>query len=145
MQLVQGIPNLLPVVDGVYSNLWRGGQPTSQASWNYLKSIGIKTIIKLNTETGDPDIDPDFVVWHFPINTVQQIIGPVTSTLARAQANISSNTYFHCELGENRTGTLGIFYRVLTCGWPKAEAIKEAKLTNWAYSLPALQLAVAEL
>ena len=139
MTLSNDVPNLSQVVPGLY----RGGQPKDARAWEYLRSLGLTSVIKLNTESGDEL--SGMIVQPFPITTVQQIWGPVKPQLESALAAISPGTYVHCEIGENRTGTLIIFYRMRVCGWTKAMAVAEAKKFEWEWSLPALQVFVEEL
>lgn len=124
-------------------NIYRSGQPKDAVAWAYLMSLGIESVIKLNTEpegeTGGLVIEP------YPITTPQQIWGPVKAQLDAALAAITKNTLIHCELGENRTGTLFIAYRVKVCGWSKDMAIAEANKFEWEWSLPALKVYVHEL
>jgi len=47
----RGVPNLVQVGPG----LWRSGQPTTIDSWNYLKSLGINHIVKLNFDSEGSD------------------------------------------------------------------------------------------
>ena len=141
MTLDHNIPNLS--LTSKEMNLYRCGQPKDAAAWAYLKSLGIQRVIKLNTEPGDEL--SGMVVHPFPITTPQQIWGPVKAQLDAALLAITDNTVIHCELGENRTGTLVIAYRMKVCGWPKELAIAEAKKFEWEWSLPALHLFVEEL
>lgn len=141
MTLEHDTPNLR-LVDpdrGIYAS----GQPRDAAAWTYLRSLGIESVIKLNTEPGDEL--SGMVVEPYPITTVQQIWGPVKTQLMLALSAITDNTLIHCELGENRTGTLIIAYRINVCGWSKGLAIAEAKKFEWEWSLPALHLFVEEL
>ena len=142
MNLIHDIPNLA-VVSPSPTIIMRGGQPKDAAAWAYLKSLGITTSLKLNTEPGDET--SGLKVAPFPITTVQQIWGPVKAQLEGALAAIVPGTYIHCEIGENRTGTLIILYRIRVCGWTKEAAITEAKKFEWEWSLPALQVFVAQL
>lgn len=139
MKLDHDIPNLAEVFTGIY----RGGQPRGSAAWAYLRSIGITTSIKLNTEPGDEL--SGMTVLPFPITTPQQIWGPVKPQLESALASMVNGCYVHCEKGENRTGTLVILYRIKVTGWTKDKAVEEANTLGWEWSLPALQVFVAEL
>lgn len=44
------------IADGVY----RSGQPKGEADWNYLKNIGITTVVKLNKFSSDADEAEEF-------------------------------------------------------------------------------------
>ena len=85
------------------------------------------------------------IVQPFPITTSQQIWGPVAPQLYAALEAITPGTFIHCELGENRTGTLVILYRMKALGWAKELAVAEADRFDWRWSLPALHLFVEEL
>lgn len=141
MTLSNNIPNL-SLVDRD-RNIYRSGQPKDSSAWDYIRSLGIRNVIKLNTEPGDES--SGLIVEPYPITTPQQIWGPVKGQLESALAAITNDTLIHCELGENRTGTLVILYRVKICAWTKELAIAEAKNFEWEWSLPALQLFVSEL
>ena len=142
MTLDHDIPNLKQVTPAPML-VYRGGQPRDAMAWSHLRSLGITTVVKLNTEPGDET--SGLIVCPFPITTVQQIFGPVEGQLNSALSAITNGTYVHCELGENRTGTLIILYRIRVCGWTKEMAIAEANETDWGWSLPALKIFVAEL
>jgi hypothetical protein len=142
MTLDHNTPNLSQV-QSAPSLLYRGGQPKDPTAWAYLRSLGLTKCIKLNTEPGDEL--SGMVVVRFPITTPDQIWGPVKEQLEGALTAIAPGTYVHCEIGENRTGTLMILYRMRVCGWTKEMAITEAKNFEWEWSLPALQLFVAGL
>lgn len=142
MILDHDIPNLA-IVSPAPNLVVRGGQPKDKGAWEYIRSLGAERSVKLNLEPGDED--SGLTVLRFPITTVQQIWGPVKPQLEAALAEIVPGTYVHCEIGENRTGTLIILYRIRVCGWSKEMAIAEAKRFEWEWSLPALQLFVHEL
>ena len=145
MTLDHDIPNLALV--SKETALYRCGQRRDKAAWNYARSLfppkSNPLVIKLNTEPGDEL--SGMTVLSFPITTVQQIWGPVKAQFEAALAAITDNTIIHCQLGENRTGTLIILYRMRVCGWTKAMAVAEAKKFEWEWSLPALQVFVEEL
>lgn len=123
------------------------GQPKDAAAWDFLRTLFppdvVPKVIKFNSEPGDELSRME--VHPFPITTGQQIWGPVSflkQQFEAALAVLTDNTIFHCELGENRTGTFGILYRMKVCGWTKAMAISEANKFEWEWSLPALHLFV---
>jgi protein tyrosine/serine phosphatase len=124
-QIYHGIPNLAQVEPGV----WRGGQPDSEG-WRYLKSLGIKRDIKLNTihEASDAvAISSGMEVIYLPINLEQMTIAkPDPSQLNTAIAAIKPDgTYVHCERGQDRTGLIVGVYRVKVEHWTKADAYQE--------------------
>lgn len=135
--ITNGVPNLRQVGPGV----WRGGQPT-YAGFEYLKSIGVSNVVKLNTESEGSDI-PALVLkmnlYAFPITTGQQIVGPVSNQIMRAVSRIGPGSFVHCEHGVNRTGTAIMVYRVMHDGWTKVDAQKEGDDYGWQTSFHALK------
>jgi hypothetical protein len=145
MTLTNGVPNLAPV-DPI-RRIIRCGQPTTPAAWAFLRTMFppdvMPKVIKFNHEPGDELSGMEVI--PIPISTAAQIIGPVKAKMEQALAALTDNTIVHCELGENRTGTFFIYYRMKVCGWDKARAIQEANLFEWEWSLPALHIFVDEL
>ena len=129
-----GVPNLSQVEPGV----WRGGQPTSQKAWAYLRSLGLTNDIKLNTGEEASDrgaISAGFNLYYFPIDTMQQLVGgPDGRSVSNVVAMIKPGTFIHCEHGRDRTGLLVGLYR-LTEGTNSAAAWSE--MMNHGYH-PAL-------
>ena len=50
--MVNGIPNFAEVAAGLY----RGGQPNEQG-WQFLRSLGVTNVVKLNREVADTPAD----------------------------------------------------------------------------------------
>jgi len=130
MVYTHGVPNLVEVAPGQY----RGGQPTLER-WDYLQSRGVRTIVKLNYDTEDPD-EPSAsmlgMVVHrvpFPPSGVDDALGgPTVAQMRQAVAWLSDPklrpVYVHCSHGHDRTGLVVGTYRV-TRGWSKAKAWDE--------------------
>lgn len=114
---VHGIPNLVQVAPG----LWRSGQPTTPDQWQYLKSLGITRVVKLNYEEEGTDqgaIDAGLTVHVFSIppkgdlKTVVEKPDYATIMAAEAVMESSDGVLVHCTHGQDRTGlTVGV-YRV---------------------------------
>jgi tyrosine-protein phosphatase SIW14 len=124
-QISHGIPNLAQVEAGV----WRGGQPDFEG-WQYLKSLGIKRDLKLNTIREASDalaISNGMEIIYLPINLEQMTIGkPDPDKLNAAIAAIKPDgTYIHCERGQDRTGLIVGAYRVKIEQWTKENAYQE--------------------
>ena len=122
-----GIPNFSQVRPGV----WRGGQPTG-SGWEYLKSLGVKWDVKLNTENEASDDGAKahgIQVIYLPITLMQQTVGkPDATTLNVAVSAIERDgTFVHCQHGQDRTGLLVGAYRVKVEHWTKSAAYQEMK------------------
>lgn len=134
-----GIPNFAQVEPGI----WRGGQPTPEG-WKYLKSIGVKRDLKLNTERESSDAAAKIngiEVICFPIPLSEQTIHkPKSETLSNAVNAIKPDgTYIHCEHGQDRTGLVVGIYRVKVQHWTKAAAYAEMKAHGFHPVLRGLQ------
>lgn len=117
-----GLPNL----HCLNTNFYRGAQPTREGMTN-LQAMGIKTIINLRGFHSDKkkvrgiELGAErlhFNTWHAEDEDVIQFLKLVTNT----------NNYpifVHCQHGADRTGLMCAMYRMVVCGWPKEEAIKE--------------------
>ena len=121
------IPNFRPVTGdpGVY----RGGQPTSQAGWAYLQSIGVSNVVKLDLESEASDSDAralGMTVNYFPIDALhQRLLKPDRQTVSNAVVAIKPGTYVHCKHGRDRTGLIIGCKRVWRDGWVKTNAWNE--------------------
>jgi protein tyrosine/serine phosphatase len=127
MAAPQDIPNFSQVKTGV----WRGGQPTANG-WELLKSLGVKWVVKLNTEDEASDEAAKATgmqVLYLPMTTIQQTIGkPLSTTLNAAVSALErEGTFVHCQHGQDRTGLVVGAYRVKVEHWTKAAAYKEMK------------------
>src|SRR5271169_4613655 len=97
-----GIPNLAQVSPGVF----RGGQPASFESWQWLQSRGVSNVVKLNLESEGSDIPArvlHMTVTAVPIPWNEQVFGPVPGGITNAVAAIKPGTFVHCEHGQDRT------------------------------------------
>lgn len=124
----EAIPNFSQVKIGV----WRGGQPTAEG-WKQLKSLGVKWVVKHNTERESSDNlakSNGMQVIHLPITLKQQTIGkPKSKTLNAAVSALGrEGTFVHCLHGEDRTGLVVGAYRVKVEQWTKIDAYEEMKL-----------------
>lgn len=137
-KMTHGIPNFAVVKPGVY----RGGQPKTKADWQYLKSLGVYNVIKLNLESEGSDEEAwneGMVVYYVPVNIWQQLgfeKMPPNFSLGW-QSNIGG-TFIHCEHGEDRTGEFIAIQRVKFEGWSKADAEAEMLAHGFHKSLHGL-------
>jgi tyrosine-protein phosphatase SIW14 len=120
---VHGVPHFDQVERGIY----RGGQPADDG-WDYLASIGVSNVIKLNTTSEGSDDGATrrgMAVRYHPITLWQQLLtGPDILSMNEALAEIGPGTFIHCTHGEDRTGLLVGLYR-LQEGWSKDKALLE--------------------
>jgi len=131
-----GIPNLVKVD----TNVWRSGQPTAIDQWQYLKSLGITQIVKLNFTTEGSDsiassigmkihtlsIQPEGDKNLFD-NIAKSFVRPDTKKLDTAEQIIESGVgiLVHCTHGQDRTGLIIGRYRVIHDKWTKDSAYSE--------------------
>lgn len=123
--------------------LYRGGQPDKESDWDYLKSIGISTVIKLNnyssnTEARDElsaaeahginvieipmqpeDWPHNWNLWAAPAN--EQVNDAVRALETRENWPV----YIHCSHGKDRTGLIVAIYRVRNNNYCKDTAYNE--------------------
>ncbi len=125
-----GVPNLVQVDPGV----WRSGQPTTAAAWAYLKSLGIKRVVKLNFESEGTDDGARAVgmeVIYLPIEPNGDMLTVVEKPdAAHVEAAVKAiaeggGVIFHCSHGQDRTGLLAGIHRVRNDHWPKSAAHRE--------------------
>lgn len=121
-QTIHGIPNFADVEPGLY----RGGQPTA-AGWEYLESIGVSNVIKLNQDSEASDsmaLRLGMTVRKAPISMWQQTMGePPASQLRRVIEWMDApGTFVHCSHGQDRTGLVVAMYRVHFDGWSRRQA-----------------------
>lgn len=127
---------IIPNFRCVDSHVYRGGQP-NEAGWEYLKQLGVQTVIKLNFESEGSDETAEKLgmkVWYFPIepNGILDIFKQPDAWNIYTAAKILNDcsdpnhpAYIHCAHGEDRTGLVVGVYRVLYNGFTKDEAYKE--------------------
>jgi tyrosine-protein phosphatase SIW14 len=124
----------------VRSGLWRSAQPQTLADWQYLASLGITKVVKLNfASEGSDDLaaqagiqvitlsiqpEGDQDVWDDIKNVFVQ---PNRQALAAAMSVVrgGGGVLIHCSHGHDRTGLLVGLVRVLLDGWTKDAAYEE--------------------
>ncbi|MDE2099800.1 MAG: tyrosine-protein phosphatase [Patescibacteria group bacterium] len=111
----------------VTPEIYRGGQPTP-AGFDYLKKLGVRTVVKLDTDAQGNDAYAESIgmtVTRIPITTWQQVFGPVpVNQIDQAARELPAGSYIHCQHGQDRTGLFVYRYRRLH-GWSKADAERE--------------------
>jgi protein tyrosine/serine phosphatase len=131
-----GIPNLVKVD----SNLWRSGQPTALEQWQYLKSLGITQVVKLNFTTEGSDSAAKSIGMKVYILSIQpegdkDLFDNITKTFIRPDpkrldtieqiVEAGGGILVHCTHGQDRTGLIIGRYRVLYDKWTKDSAYSE--------------------
>lgn len=137
---VHGIPNFAQVAPGI----WRSGQPPATAeAWDYLGSLGIRTIVKLNMpDEGNDDlgrargmtvhelgIEPanDGNVFDQIAHTLVEPDKTLVDEAVRILAAGGGGVLVHCVHGQDRTGLAVGIWRVRALGWSKTQAWEEMK------------------
>src|SRR6058998_848923 len=80
----RGVPNF-SVVD-TNMGVFRGAEP-SPAGWQYLASLGVSNVVKLNTEAEGTDAQATALgmkVNRFPFTTREQLFGPLDDARVKA-------------------------------------------------------------
>lgn len=154
------IPNFAAVNER--HKIYRGGEPLEPQGWDYLKSLGVRTVVKLNTEAESIDAGANarrLTVVSLPITTCQQRTGApdFSKTIERAVGEMRRGSVFvHCgsdsrshpnslaalfdfQGGQDRTGLVIGCYRVRVEHQKKAVARAEMKSFRFhALLLPGL-------
>jgi len=115
-QSTNGIPNFSQVSPGIY----RGGQPTAQG-WEYLHTLGVTNVLKLNTNLEGTD-PKDFRIFYYPITFAQQM---GFEELPSLPIFFGPPMFVHCSHGQDRTGLMIALHRMLVENWSKSDAEKE--------------------
>jgi hypothetical protein len=118
--------------------IYRGGQPRTEADWNWLKFLQVTQVIKLNE-----DAEGDDTAWtkmggelfKVQFGVVEQVItSPDMQYLADAVGFIRPGTFVHCSHGQDRTGLVIALWRI-SQGWPKHRAKQEMERHGFHWSL----------
>ena len=140
MNYTNDVPNLEQVDPGV----WRSGEPKSAAGWAYIKSLGIKKVIKLNYDSEGTDqaaIDAGLEVITLTIPPKNDLVStleiPDSSTIQKAVELLGqgNGVLVHCTHGQDRTGLVIGVYRVANDGWTKDAAWTEMVNHNFHQEL----------
>jgi len=137
------LPNFREVTPGVY----RGGQPTA-AGWAYLKSLGVKTDVKLDLPSEGSDEEAaklgiKVVDASGPPADFRNALGaPKPERIRLAVQTLQDESqwpvYVHCRHGQDRTGLVVGLFRVLHDHYTKAQAYKEMRAHHFHPALHGL-------
>ncbi len=133
---VNGVPNFAKVEAGIY----RGGQPNEQG-WQFLRSLGVTNVVKLNREAADtPAEGMNVYCIPLPPATIWEVFQkPDSNEVSRAvQAMKHGGTYVHCQRGRDRTGLVVGCYRMWVEGWSESAAAREMGAMGYRWSIPGL-------
>jgi protein tyrosine/serine phosphatase len=127
-------------LEQVSPGVWRSAQPMNADEWSYLKSLGIRHVVKLNFESEASDsggIAAGFDVHVLSVqpegdkdvfdNLANTFVRPDATKLAEAEHIIAAGggVLVHCTHGQDRTGLVIGMHRVLHEHVTKADAYKE--------------------
>jgi protein tyrosine phosphatase (PTP) superfamily phosphohydrolase (DUF442 family) len=125
---VTGIKNFDKVDDHVY----RGGQP-SDAGFQYLSKLGVKTILDLREADGRADAERASVTkaGMTYVNVPMTGLTPpteseITKILALLEDGTTGPVFVHCKRGADRTGAVIAAYHIDHDKWDNTKALKDA-------------------
>lgn len=123
--------------DGAALPIYRGGQPGGCAELEFLKLLGVKSILKLNDREDPVDVGEKenaaalglrVETFNFNAATIGSVgsCDQVRRAIAFLKDPANWPVYVHCTAGKDRTGyIIGIYEK--TIGKPKDEVMRELK------------------
>lgn len=115
----------------VDANVYRGAQPTREG-FEYLASIGVKTVIDLR-EADDRSAAEERIVTangmkyvNVPMTGLTPPTEPEIQRILVMFENPAGPVFVHCKRGADRTGAVIAAYRIDHDGWDNARALREA-------------------
>src|SRR5579859_928769 len=134
--------NFVQVSPGV----WRSAQPTNPDEWKYVKSQGVRHVVKLNLDSEGSDADAIAAGLDVHVLSIQPegdkdlfdnikntFVGPDVAKLIEAENIIAAGggVLVHCTHGQDRTGLVIGLHRVMHEHKSKAEAYDEMLRYNF--------------
>lgn len=139
------IDRFIKVDDGFY----RGGQPATHADYVRLQKLGVKTILNLreNPELSAAEkrtveslgmnyINIPFSTFDYPTPEKMKMVMDLVKN-----ENVRP-IFVHCRHGKDRTGIVGVLYRVQVQKWPVQKAYDEALALNIRWYLPSIPMLI---
>lgn len=113
----------------VAPDLYRGGQP-DQEGVEWLRSIGIKTVVNLRHYHGDTEGERVRAAGMRYVRIPLESTDPPTDAQVRRFLSVIDDpdarpVYVHCLHGVDRTGAMLAVYRIREEGWNNADALAE--------------------
>ena len=132
---VQGIRNF----ERVDAHVYRGAQPSSQG-FEYLASVGVKTVIDLR-EADDRSRAEERIVTADGmryVNVPMTGLTPptdaqITQILGLLEDQTSGPVFVHCMRGADRTGAVIAAYHIDHGGWDATRALDDAKRHSMSF------------
>lgn len=141
------IPNAHVVAKGVYGAVLRGNAPAKEEI-QQLKDYGVTDVLIFKNQTGG-EVDQE-AAWlaaaGYPADQVTMIpfpwkdLGPFKQTceltvtglqrLMKIYNSPKRTIFFHCTVGEDRTGYLAGLFRMLVSGWNTDKAFRQELCKN---------------
>ncbi len=110
-------------------SLYRGGDIVSSAGANYLKALGIKTVISVTPSDQIRSLCKTYGLSHVELPFDYQ---GITQEIKKEYINILRNEepplYIHCYSGKQRGGNLIVLYRSIVDHWDFEAAMREYEL-----------------
>jgi tyrosine-protein phosphatase SIW14 len=132
---VSGVGNFYQVDEHVY----RGAQPTPEG-FQYLASIGVKTVLDLREADGRSREERRLVTvagMHY-VNVPMTGLTPpseeqITNILALLEDSAVGPVFVHCKRGADRTGAVIAAYRINHDHWNNQRALTEAMACKMSF------------
>ncbi len=120
--------------------LLRGMEPRTPAQFEELRAAGVQRVLIFKNTTGDDDVGEEIAAWDLPEGDVlhvpfqwkdlQGFQGPCEQTLEalrflRESVASGKTAFFHCTVGEDRTGYLAALHGMLFEGAPPDAAFEQ--------------------
>ncbi len=120
---------LIPKFAEVEPDFYRGGQPR-KSGFEYLKRIGVKTIINLRGQNGEEKVVQGLGMKYvqIPMSALEKVPDvKVQEFFDVLRDHENYPVFVHCRRGADRTGFMVGLYRITFEGWTADQAYQEAR------------------